>query len=54
MPKCRLKNGNIYPFTTEEYNSIKSSGIIFIEKVEDDKKPDVLKDKVATKDVVQE
>ena len=53
MPKCKLLNGNIYPFTTEAYESIKAAGL-FIEKVEDDKKPDVLKDKVATKDVVQE
>ena len=53
MPKCKLINGNIYQFTTDEFNSILAAGI-FIEKVEDDKKPDVLKDKVATKDVVQE
>ena len=48
MPKCKLINGNIYPFTTEAYESIKAAGI-FIEKVEDDKKPDVLKDKEIAK-----
>ena len=52
MPKCKLINSdNIYQFTTEEYNNILAAGI-YIEKVEDDKKPDVLKDKLATKDVV--
>lgn len=45
MPKCKLNNGKIYQFTNEEYTSILNAGI-FIEKVEDDKKPDVLKDKV--------
>ena len=48
MPKCKLINGNIYPFTTEAYESIIAAGI-FIEKVEDDKKPDVLKDKEIAK-----
>lgn len=49
MPKCKLKNGNIYQFTQEEYESILSAGL-FIEKVEDDKKPDVLKDKIQAKE----
>ncbi len=48
MPKCKLKNGQIYSFTQEAYDSIISSGM-YIEKVEDDKKPDVLKDKTLEK-----
>lgn len=48
MPKCKLINGNIYQFTTDEFNSILAAGI-FIEKVEDDKKPDVLKEKEIAK-----
>jgi hypothetical protein len=49
MPKCKLNNGNVYSFTTEQYESILAAGI-FIEKVEDDKKPEVLKDKIQPKE----
>lgn len=44
MPKCKLINGNVYPFTEEAYQSIKNAGL-YIEKVEEVEKPDVLKQK---------
>lgn len=50
MPKCKLLNGNIYSFTQEQYEIITNAGL-YIEKVEDDKKPDVLKEKEAAKAV---
>jgi hypothetical protein len=50
MPKCKLNNGKIYDFTDEAYQNILSHGI-YIEKVQDDKKPDVLKEKEAAKAV---
>jgi hypothetical protein len=49
MPKCKLNNGNVYSFTNEQYESILLAGI-FIEKVEDEKKPEVLKDKIQPKE----
>ena len=50
MPKCKLNNGKIYDFTNEAYEHILGQGI-YIEKVADDKNPDVLKEKEAAKAV---
>jgi len=44
MPNCKLLNGNVYPFTDEQYNNIKEAGL-YIEKVNEIIKPDVIKEK---------
>ena len=44
MPKYKLNNGKIYDLTEEAYENFLSQGL-YIEKVADDKKPDVLKEK---------
>jgi hypothetical protein len=50
MPKYKLNNGKIYDLTEEAYQNFLNQGL-YIEKVADDKKPDVLKEKEAAKAV---